>query len=613
MSLFGGDSSRSLSPENDFPESSFINPSSHDAQNAQPVPHLTLDDDDNDDSINYQDEESPGYDDEDGQIARPNRFAGKASTWRSLTAVDRQVAAALDQAQSGDLAAHLYNAHALKRRVRLPVDELAKIKDRDIKDSWLKKDKDLRFTDVLGEIQTELIPNKRWTAWPLQPGDVPTSREAFGRRESDFEGEGYVCKVQDTRYLGDELREEMLAAFLRLAKESWLRREKDGHEECKETAQDRPQSPVNNGSIDAVMQDSRDTPSNPESAVQSGSEKKWAHIINSRRGARQAMPGNARPAFLADDDAARNVLLPSVNSLLFRLEDLAAAIRRTRLNHLREGADAETSESEPASDAESVLAKSRVRSRSRGGNSKRPSVSRTPSRDSSKVGAGKASSKVGDGDFDENASQHSSVDRSRQQSHRRTSTPLTDPSAPVRSLMDWSEVIGLASAVGWDEDVISRSAQRCASLFEEGMSFRAFNAGHAEKTVPKPVHYTSQTVHSLDGLDVQEDTARMRPYFQIGTLRCPHVGCHRHTKDCPTGYRLVEHIMRIHGYDPRMNDSDNEERTDGGVHIDGFLRPVTTKQGWLGGGRSKSTEGKPLRKRRRKEQERGDTSSNPDR
>jgi N-terminal acetyltransferase B complex catalytic subunit len=46
--------------------------------------------------------------------------------------------------------------------------------------------------------------------------------------------------------------------------------------------------------------------------------------------------------------------------------------------------------------------------------------------------------------------------------------------------------------------------------------------------------------------------------------------------------------MRVHGYDPRSNDSDNEERTHGGVHIDGFLQPITAKQGWLGHGRSKA-------------------------
>ena len=48
--------------------------------------------------------------------------------------------------------------------------------------------------------------------------------------------------------------------------------------------------------------------------------------------------------------------------------------------------------------------------------------------------------------------------------------------------------------------------------------------------------------------------------------------------------------MRVHGYDPRTNDSDNEENKVGGVHIDGFLQPVTLKSGWLGLGRTKANK-----------------------
>jgi N-terminal acetyltransferase B complex catalytic subunit len=55
--------------------------------------------------------------------------------------------------------------------------------------------------------------------------------------------------------------------------------------------------------------------------------------------------------------------------------------------------------------------------------------------------------------------------------------------------------------------------------------------------------------------------------------------------------------MRVHGYDPRTNDSDNEERTFGGVHIDGFLQPVTAKPGWLGNGRTKAGRANKMQKK----------------
>jgi N-terminal acetyltransferase B complex catalytic subunit len=620
MSLFGGDSGGSLSPGNNYSDSSAIDSDSGEAQNAQPVSRLTLDDDDDEDSNSYEEEEGVEQDDEDGQTARPNRFAGKASTWRSLTAADRRVAVALDQIQSGDLAAHLYNAHALKRRVRLPVNELAAVQDRQIKDSWLKKDQELRFTDVLGEAQTELVPTKRWTAWPLPPSGMPTSGGGFGRRESDFERDGYMCRIPDTQYHGDELREEMLAVILRFAKENWLCREKaDEHEGRDTTAQNKSRAHAENDDSDAVMQDAGETSSHTESAVQSGSEKKWAPIRNPGKRAGKAMSASARPAFLADDDAAKTILLPSVNALLSRLEGLATTVRRARFNHHGEGAGTDTSESELASDVDSVLAKSRSESRSRErSDPKRPSLSRTPSRGPSKR-ARKASRKAGDSDLNEsddgdtkNASRQSSLEKGKQQSSRRNSSPHTDPNAPVRSLMDWSEVLGLASTIGWDEKVISRSAQRCASLFGETMLFRPLDVGQAKNREPRTVHYTPQSVHGMNRLEVQDDAAAKRPFFQVGTLRCPHVDCPRHKIDSPTAYRVVEHVMRTHGYDPRTNDSDNEERTEGGVHKDGFLLPITAKLGWMGHGRSKSVEGKQLRKRGKKKQEEVDTSPIPD-
>jgi N-terminal acetyltransferase B complex catalytic subunit len=63
---------------------------------------------------------------------------------------------------------------------------------------------------------------------------------------------------------------------------------------------------------------------------------------------------------------------------------------------------------------------------------------------------------------------------------------------------------------------------------------------------------------------------------------------------------VIEHVKRVHGYDPRTNDSDNEDRRVGGVHRDGFLQPVTAKQGWIGAGRTKSKSTGPTRPRRNK-------------
>jgi hypothetical protein len=54
----------------------------------------------------------------DSDIKRPNRWKRAPSTWQSLTAQERGLAASLDQIRDGDLSVHLYNAHALKHRGR---------------------------------------------------------------------------------------------------------------------------------------------------------------------------------------------------------------------------------------------------------------------------------------------------------------------------------------------------------------------------------------------------------------------------------------------------------------------------------------------------------------
>ena len=49
---------------------------------------------------------------------RPNRWTGPEKLWRKFTAQDRETWEALEGERREDLAVHLYNAYALKRRAR---------------------------------------------------------------------------------------------------------------------------------------------------------------------------------------------------------------------------------------------------------------------------------------------------------------------------------------------------------------------------------------------------------------------------------------------------------------------------------------------------------------
>lgn len=57
-------------------------------------------------------------DSDEFESLRPNRWQGAPSTWTTLTAQERGLAASLDQIRNADLSIHLFNAHALKRRAR---------------------------------------------------------------------------------------------------------------------------------------------------------------------------------------------------------------------------------------------------------------------------------------------------------------------------------------------------------------------------------------------------------------------------------------------------------------------------------------------------------------
>jgi hypothetical protein len=657
MSLFGGEDSvpHSASSLHELSDSPIpVISSWTDAHNAQPVSY-TLDADDEDDEDDLNETESDL--DPDQNATRPNRFAGKRTTWQRYTAADRQIAASLDQIQSGDLAAHLYNTHALKRRVRLPAEQLTSIKDWQSKDLWMKKGKSLDYIDVLREVQTELVPHKRWTAWPLPTAMVPALHERFGRKRSEDEDDGWAIGGLGEQDAGDELREELLAVILRLAKENYKSRRYEPQNSAEHERNPRPlsrsrstprskstrssRSPSTKLDIrqvesDIEMKDGDGVKADDDSTSQSDSEEKWQHAIGHKYKREPQVPFR-QPAILADDDKARRILQPTINSLLSQLDDVAVAIRRTRLNHFGRGIGSDTSGSEGVSEVGSTSAGSGSKSRSR---SRSVASTRLNARTSSRAPpvpktrappkARKPTQKLRTQDLadSDDASDYGAEFEAKKtiQSENSSSTPpkrnrsksrgggdsdssFMQQEASVQvGLLDWSEVLGIASMTGWNSQAVARTAQRCAALFGEGMTFRSFDERLAMKPVAEPVQYELNTLSRRDDLGMENGK---RPFFQKGMLNCPHTDCPDHDRKFKISYRVIEHVQRIHGYDPRTNDSDNEEdRTYGGVHTDGFLLPIHAQRGWLGGGRAKSAaeKGNAGAKKEKKEEESGSIS-----
>lgn len=62
-------------------------------------------------------DEIKSVDSDELRANRPNRWTGAPSSWRTLTEQDRLTYTALEGVRNQDLSVHLYNAHALKRRL----------------------------------------------------------------------------------------------------------------------------------------------------------------------------------------------------------------------------------------------------------------------------------------------------------------------------------------------------------------------------------------------------------------------------------------------------------------------------------------------------------------
>jgi hypothetical protein len=171
-------------------------------------------------------------------------------------------------------------------------------------------------------------------------------------------------------------------------------------------------------------------------------------------------------------------------------------------------------------------------------------------------------------------------------------------------LRDWSEVIGTAALVGFSPDVIARAAQRCANLFEEGMTIRTMAelpfseilAGSTAVYQPQAIHdFNDKSSETSSDTDISYPTSlasanpskkgpdilqRKAPQQQKSF--CPIDSCSRKT----TGFRdnpsLKRHLLQVHKIsDHRVEEYvlSSDDDIDGAVHVDGFLKSLKPPRG----------------------------------
>ena len=443
-----------------------------------------------------QDEDEDGFDEEDGD--RENRFQGPDSTWRTHTEEERSLAASLDQQRSNDLSIHLYNTHALKARVRDP-EAASEIKNHHGKKRWIKPNED-------GSLPWH--PPTAWTAWPLKPEDVPRKAEHFGAPALTLDEHHATYWRKEAWKPSADLEEEIQAVMLRKAKEHF-----------REQNSARP-SPKPNGMLASAEQtDSAERQSSisnadtdmsiDENERQVGSADKDVKITDIRH------DQFTMRDILIDDDAATALLHPTVVEVLRKLNDLLVGLHKNREGHRRSSPQcrSKSRRSRSASFAKTPV-KRKIKRINR--------TIETSEDDDSESGHSESSSELEDDTKDEQ--QHSKKPKRQR------------PLGP----RDWSEVLGMASIIGWDPAIIDRAARRCASLFGESMTFNP-TSYYTDILTNGPESTLLPSTQPKNVMIVVDES-------EVQQLSCSITTCRRRGEPFEKAWRWREHMKRSHKY-----------------------------------------------------------------
>ncbi|GAB1309992.1 hypothetical protein MFIFM68171_00202 [Madurella fahalii] len=664
----------------------------------EPPTAMDLDNDDDNDSDNADDSHnySPshsyqgndrdgGYEDGDGDTdetrsldsdelreARPNRWTGHPSTWRTWTERERRTWFALENTRRADLAVHLYNAFGLRKGLR-------------------------EGPDVLGEEtgnHGDWKPGGLWTAWPMRADEVPDDDLLPRTRDVN---ERFTLRREDGRqvYAGENLEEEISATMLRCATEKFRRRNLQGQHAKGEVVPsiEKPQE------SDADATDVLETAGRDE--VDSD-----APLRTPKRRRRLASP-TFTPVPSTDDDRSYALLRPAARRIMSKLDDTLMVLHNSRiagLANMSESSASDGDETEPEAApkkrglSQPALPKSpsppRTRELSQPASSIPPPAPRKPGggrprkvhtpregeteqemlvriaregkrriptfsqveTESMEEGAAKSQSGEASGvksESGEESERSRRKSRSRGRSSAPSSSRASSRSSKVSSrsssalsekykekrlrkwgLRGWRDVLGAAALAGFSPAVIARATQRCSTLFREEMIIHTLPE-QSEKDRIRTVRYVpgaplppssdedndeehelfqlravsrqSSVKLTVTGASSPElgpgtaaSTSRRSRSATPGALHlCTYPDCPRAIEGFPKRTNLVRHLKTVHGKqaaDLTENEEDSMDEMEGGVHVDGFLRPIKIRKGWRGD----DAQPRPPRSRRKK-------------
>lgn len=497
----------------------------------------------------------PSYDDEDD---RPNQFEGTAAQWRQLTLGERTLISSLDQVRAGDLSTHLYNAHSLKRRARSAA-EGADRRAHDTPSDGSSKSYDQRK-------QRNWVPGVKWTAWPMPPQLVPQPFEQYGISTAEPLFDRTNAQSSDKPRNG--LSAQLHAILQNEAKQRW----------------------VTDGGLVNSIEPTHDP-------------------ANSSIATKQTM------VVMADPEKADHILHPTVNSVLAKLDKLLLTLHHSRRGQCAAGEDYGLEQRQHSSigtqDAQQMILRSIPSGSPATSRSRSQAMHATAKRTSSVGGRPKVYDKLpGESYYQmqkrrrfhrsqsrgpEDSSTEDYAWRLEGESHYAMYKRLAGDDSPhphcrsgvekgrgrpgtrtngtdLRNHRDWSEVLGMAAQLGFDDAVIQRSAQRCSGLFGEEMRFRKLAASS-----PSELHNTAsrETVSSPhEDEQVQwkgDEEAALNGGEQ--QLKCPVKNCSWNRKRFQDIKVRDRHVVRAHGEEALVQSMPAGILV-GEVHQDGFLQMI---------------------------------------
>lgn len=221
-------------------------------------------------------------------------------------------------------------------------------------------------------------------------------------------------------------------------------------------------------------------------------------------------------------------------------------------------------------------------------------------------------------------------------------------------LRDWRNVLGAAALAGFPPQVIDRAARRCADLFGQSMELHSLTEGpmgmvqaDAVKTtryvpgMPRPPLLESEEEEppsktryggtressseadttsegeygpgrsrsafssknskiSTDNTNINTVRRRSRSASAAGSHFCSFGDCPRAAEGFSRRPNLLRHLKLVHGSEGGdalpQPEVDSEDEMHGGVHVDGFLKPIKIRQGW----RLRDVAAEPRQRRRKR-------------